>query len=110
MKIMQVFVILGVVLTLANSFSINGQTKTHVVEMIGMTFVPDKITVKKGDSIKFINKSNILHNVVIQDLEINSKFLNTNQSVTIEIDKKGKFDYYCLPHRSMNMKGIIISE
>lgn len=109
-KNIHLFMILGIFLSIMLSFSLKTEPKTHNVEMVDMKFVPSKITVKKGDSVKFTNKSNIMHNVVIKDLDINSKFLTKGQSVIVKVDEKGNFEFYCLPHRTMNMKGTIISE
>jgi plastocyanin len=102
------FLFLGMTLSLLNS--IENTSKTHSIKIEGMKFIPNTIVVEKGDSITFTNKSNMIHNVVIQDLSINSKFIKKDESITIKITKKGKFNFYCMPHKAMGMTGSITSK
>lgn len=79
----------------------------YIVEMQKHSFVPDFIEIKQGDSIKFINKSSMLHNVVIKDLKIITKYVKKDESLTLKFDTLGIFDYYCQPHKTMGMVGKI---
>lgn len=81
--------------------------KEHTVEMINNRFVPSSITVKRGDFIKFVNKSNMLHNVVIKDLKIRTRFVKKNEFLVVKFEKYGTFSYYCQPHKNMGMVGEI---
>lgn len=87
------------------SFSI--MAKEHIVEMRKMKFVPKIVEVKNGDTVKFINKDKSLHNVVIEDLKIKSKFLKKEQHFIVKLEKNGDFKYYCQPHKTMGMIGEI---
>ena len=82
-------------------------SKEHTVEMTSHRFVPDNLVIKKGDSVKFINKSNNLHNVVIQVLKVRTKLIKKNQFLIVKFEKNGIMNYYCQPHRAMGMKGVI---
>jgi len=91
-------------------FAFLSSQKEHVVEMIGNKFVPSRITIKKGDSIKFINKSKNFHNVVVEKLKIRTKLIKKGDSLVIKPSQVGDFSYYCQPHRAMGMTGEIIVE
>lgn len=82
-----------------------GQTNIHEVHMVGMKFVPSNIMVRKGDTIKFINDSNMQHNAVFDFVE--TKLIKKGESVQVKFDKVGEFPYFCRPHKSAGMKGII---
>ena len=85
----------------------SGKTEEYVVEMQKMSFNPSEISVKVGDTIKFINISRNLHNVVIKKLKIRSKFVRKGKFVVIKMEKAGEFDYFCAPHRKKGMVGVI---
>lgn len=91
-------------------FSITIFAYTHTVEMQGMKFVPDITKAKVGDTIEFTNKTNMLHNVVSQNPKIRSPFLKKDEKFKLKIEKKGKIEYYCEPHRTGGMKGVVESD
>jgi plastocyanin len=106
---------------------------THEVKMIGdasgYKFEPANITVKQGDAIKFINVSGGPHNVAFQNVadaaakgqldanmpgaklgELSSPMImGPNEGYMISFAKvpAGKYDYICMPHAAMNMKGVV---
>jgi plastocyanin len=106
---------------------------THEVKMIGdatgYRFDPVNITAKSGDAIKFIMVSGGPHNVAFQtiaDPAVKAQMdanmpgqhmgeasgpmvMQPNETYTISLGKipAGKYDYVCIPHLAMNMKGSI---
>jgi plastocyanin len=102
----QVVLVVG----LAFSVFLSSSAKEHVVEMTEHRFIPSKITIKRGDSIKFVNKSKNFHNVVVEKLKIRTKLIKKGDFLVISPSGLGKFDYYCQPHRSMGMVGEITIE
>jgi plastocyanin len=106
---------------------------THEVKMIGdatgYKFEPANITVKSGDGIKFVMVSGGPHNVAFQNVadaavraqldanmpgqhmgEASSPMImQPNEAYTVSFGKvpAGKYDYICVPHAAMNMKGIV---
>ncbi len=101
----QFVILFGILATFASPSK--QEPVVHVVEMVKMKFIPDSITIKLGDSIKFVNKSKYLHNIVAKKLGIKTKYIKKNKSLTVKPSKIGKYKYYCAPHRSMGMKGTI---
>ena len=106
---------------------------THEVKMIGdakgYRFEPADITIKQGDAVKWIMVSGGPHNVAFLNLtdattkaQLNANMpgqhmaedsspllMNPNEAYTISFAKipAGKYDYICVPHAAMNMKGAV---
>ena len=106
---------------------------THEVKMIGdatgYKFEPANITVKSGDAVKFVMISGGPHNVAFQNVadaavkaqldanmpgqkmgEASSPMvMQPNEAYTVSFAKvpAGKYDYVCVPHLAMNMKGVV---
>lgn len=106
---------------------------THEVKMVGdpatgYKFVPENLTIKAGDGVKWTMVSGGPHNVQFQNVpagakaqlvanmpnqemgELSSKmYMNPNEGFTMSFGNvaAGKYDYVCTPHIAMNMKGSI---
>ena len=106
---------------------------THEVKMVGdpatgYKFVPENITIKAGDGVKWTMVSGGPHNVAFQNVaagakaqlvanmpnqemgELSSKmYMNPNEGFTMSFGNvaPGKYDYVCTPHIAMNMKGSV---
>src|SRR6478672_13210312 len=106
---------------------------THEVKMIGdatgYKFEPANITVKSGDAIKFIMVTGGPHNVAfsgITDAAVKAQLdanmpgqhmgelsgpmlMQPNEGYVVSFAKipAGKYDFNCVPHAAMNMKGSV---
>lgn len=106
---------------------------THEVKMIGdatgYKFEPANITVKSGDAIKFIMVTGGPHNVAftgITDPAVKAQLdanmpgqhmgelsgpmlMQPNEGYVVSFAKipAGKYDFNCVPHAAMNMKGSV---
>jgi plastocyanin len=106
---------------------------THEVKMIGdatgYKFEPATLTIKSGDGVKYTMVSGGPHNVAFQNvtdpavsaqLDANMPgqkmgplsgpmVMQPNEAYTVSFGKvpAGKYDYICVPHAAMNMKGSI---
>ena len=106
---------------------------THEVKMIGdatsYRFEPANLTIKAGDAVKWVMVSSGPHNVAFQNvsdaaaaaqLDANMPgqkmgalsspmVMQPNDTYTVSFAKvpAGKYDYICVPHTAMNMKGSI---
>jgi plastocyanin len=106
---------------------------THEVKMIGdakgYKFDPAEVTVKSGDAVKYIMVSGGPHNVAFQNVtdatakaqldanmpgqhmgELSSPMvMQPNEAYIVSFAKvpAGKYDYICVPHSAMNMKGTV---
>jgi plastocyanin len=106
---------------------------THEVKMIGdatgYKFDPANVTIKSGDAVKYIMVSGGPHNVAftgIADAAVKAQLdanmpgqhmgedsgpmvMQPNEAYTVSFAKipAGKYDYNCVPHAAMNMKGTV---
>lgn len=106
---------------------------THEVKMVGdastgYKFVPENLTIKAGDGVKWTMVSGGPHNVAFQNVSAAAKsqlMANMPDQSSGELSSKmmmqpsefmtmsfanvvaGKYDYVCTPHIAMNMKGSI---
>jgi plastocyanin len=86
--------------------------KTFTVEGSNFKFVPNTITVKKGDKVKVTFKNTGgFHDWRIDDLKVATKQIKSPEEETVEFtaDKVGSYEYYCSvgKHRDMGMKGTL---
>lgn len=82
-----------------------GNNQTHEIQMTAMTYTPKQLTIKRGDKIRFVNTSSNYHNAVFTFVE--TKLLRKGESVEVEFKNVGEFPFFCRPHISMGMKGVI---
>ena len=106
---------------------------THEVKMIGdasgYKFEPAALTIKAGDAVKWIMVSGGPHNVAFQNVgnaaakaQIDANMsgqkmgeaagpmvMQPNEGYTVSFAKvpAGTYEYNCMPHAAMNMKGTI---
>lgn len=79
-------------------------------------YMPDAAITQAGSTVKWINESNIPHNVVGtyktesgQTINnIDSGFFSRNESFQYKFAEKGVFEYHCTIHSEEGMKGTII--
>lgn len=86
---------------------------THQVEMINFAFVPDTLNITQGDSVLWINTTVIGHTTTsgasgVPDGFWDSGLMAANDSFAFEFDSAGTFPYYCTPHWTLGMVGLII--
>lgn len=89
--------------------------ETHTVLMGGnggqLAFEPKTITIKPGDTIKWINNKAFPHNIVVDgkaDLSHKKLLQKPKQEVETTFNEPGEYNYYCEPHRGAGMTGKVI--
>lgn len=106
---------------------------THEVRMVmegtSARFEPANLTIRSGDRIRFVTVSGAPHNVAFDPAKIpdaaearlsagmpgqiqplsGALVLNAGDSYTISFAgvPAGRYEYFCMPHVAMNMKGVI---
>ena len=90
---------------------------THEVKMgsdTGMLkFVPETLTIDKGDTVKWVNNKMAPHNAVFDNNAVKSHknlVFSPGESYETTFDEPGEYSYYCEPHRGAGMVGKIIVE
>jgi plastocyanin len=79
----------------------------HTVVVAGMKFSPETLTVKRGDTVVWLNKDYFPHTATARDGSFDSKELGTNSTWTYVADKAGTFPYICLLHPTMKATLIV---
>lgn len=77
--------------------------ESHTIEIRDMKFIPDEITVKKGDTIIWINQDMVMHDVTEEDTRAwSSSPLATGKSWKMEVNYES--NYFCSIHAVMKGK------
>ena len=86
--------------------------KTYNVTIKNFAFNPDKLTIKKGDTINWINKDSAPHSIKpnssVAEIFDNSNTLNSGDSYNFTFAIPNTYEYACGTHSYM--KGKIIVE
>jgi plastocyanin len=89
-------------LALALAFLVIGVARSETTIAIdNFAFMPAATTVKAGTSVRFVNRDDIPHTVVLADGRARSKALDTDDSFVYVFDKPGDFTYFCGMHPQM---------
>lgn len=102
-----IFFFLPVLLLVHGCYSRASYTpQNHVVEIINMKFQPEELRIHKGDTVTWINKDIVVHDVTEENKTWASLALNTSATWKKVITKSDS--YYCSIH--VVMKGSLIVE
>jgi plastocyanin len=78
------------------------------VKIDNFTFGPQRVTVKPGTTVTWINEDDIPHTVVSTSLAFRSKVLDTDDKFSFTFTTAGTFEYFCSLHP--HMTGTIVVE
>lgn len=80
-----------------------------------LAFQPAEVTIKVGDTVKWVNNKLAPHNVVFDSSAPNAEQLShkglafaAGESFDITFSEPGEYKYYCEPHRGAGMNGTVI--
>jgi plastocyanin len=84
-----------------------------------LVFVPAKVTICKGDSVKWTNNKGGPHNVVFDEdnipggvdqekISMDDQLGEEGDTFTMKFDTAGEYGYYCEPHRGAGMGATLI--
>ncbi len=71
-------------------------------------FDPPTVTIAAGDTVRWINRGRIDHNIWLKDQSFNSEIMHTGDSVEHPFTTPGTYPYLCGLHPSMS--GVVIVE
>jgi plastocyanin len=78
------------------------------VKIDNFTFAPQRITVKAGTTVTWINEDDIPHTVAASSRLFKSKALDTEDTFSFTFTTPGSFEYFCSLHP--HMTGTIVVE
>ena len=75
--------------------------KTHTINIEGMRFQREVLTVASGDTIVWINKDIVPHTATSKTGGFDSKLIQVDKSWKYTTQRKGDFAYICTFHPTM---------
>ena len=91
----------------ANEDKNTENVQTTIIEIKNFAFVPEKMTIKKGTKVKFINRDDVKHNAVAQDGTFETALLGKDEEAEVMLDRAGVYKYHCAPHPNMQATLIV---
>ena len=76
-----------------------------------LKFVPETVTIKEGDTVKWDNNKMSPHNVVFENASDKSHknlVFSPGESYESTFNEAGEYSYYCEPHRGAGMVGKVV--
>ncbi len=76
-----------------------------------LVFEPKEVTIKVGDTVKWVNNKAFPHNIIFDGHEeLSHKKLAQKPKAEFEstFNEAGDFSYYCSPHRGAGMVGKVV--
>jgi plastocyanin len=91
--------------------SVAAAQTTHVVNQVGLVFVPDTLTIAEGDTVQWVWSGGV-HTVTsgvpcTPDGTFDMPLDAATPLASFTYNSAGTFDYYCIPHCLINMVGVI---
>ena len=99
----------GVLLVAAATFAARSAPATDAeVDIDQFTFLPQRITVKAGTTVTWINEDDVPHTIVSSSKVFKSKALDTADKFSFTFTTPGTYDYFCSLHP--HMTGAVVVE
>ena len=76
------------------------------VVMRNIKFVPARVTVKVGQTVRWTNDDKVAHTVASAKLKVASEAIGHGQTYEYKATKPGTFPYYCTIHANQN--GVLV--
>ena len=77
------------------------------IKIDNFTFGPGNLTVAKGTAVTWTNQDDIPHSIVLTQLGVHSKALDTDKDFTYQFNKAGTYTYICGLHPAMHGQVIV---
>lgn len=71
----------------------------HTVDIMGLSFIPEEISVTAGDTVTWVNRDEDDHD--LGGSQVDSPVLKTGQTFTYTFDEAGDVEYKCKIHTYM---------
>jgi plastocyanin len=82
------------------------------VELKGLKFVPEKLTIKKGEKVTWINRDAVAHTVTSNETggPLDSPMMQGGATYSHTFAAAGVFKYHCKPHSGSMYGTITVTE
>jgi plastocyanin len=98
----------AILATVTGFFCFPAQAADTQVVIDGFTFTPERIVVKPGSTITWVNDDDSPHTVVSSSKLFKSKTLDTTDKFSFTFTTPGAYEYFCSLHP--HMTGTIVVE
>lgn len=78
-----------------------GYAAEHIIEIKNFKYVTDRVQVRAGDVITWINKDIVPHTATAEDASWDSGEISPGQSKQVVLPEHFSLQYYCVYHPSM---------
>jgi plastocyanin len=95
------------VLTFCALVALPALAKDHKVSIADVKFSPASVTIKKGDTVIWINGDERDHTVTADDGSFNSGNLGNGKTYRRKFEKPGKYKYHCEYHPRMKATVVV---
>lgn len=86
----------------------SSSAKVYSVDISGFAFSPETLTIKVGDTVKWINQDSAKHTVTSDSgNELNSNLLAKGDLYSYTFTTAGTYEYHCTPHPYMTGKVVV---
>ncbi len=79
-----------------------------------LAFDPAKLTIKPGDTVKWVNNKLPPHNIMFEGDAAGKShdqlMFSPGEAYEVTFDDAGTYSYYCSPHRGAGMAGKVVVE
>ena len=75
-----------------------------------LEFSPNEITISAGDTVHFMNESLPPHNIIVEarpDLSREALLFAPGETQDVVFADKGDYNFFCGPHQSAGMTGVV---
>jgi plastocyanin len=100
--------LLGLVLLGLSLTSVPARAEDAAVKIDNFTFSPQRVTVKAGTTVTWVNGDDIPHTVASTTKLFKSKTLDTDDTFSFTFAAPGTFEYFCSLHP--HMTGTVVVE
>ena len=87
---------------------LSAQTAIVEVKIDNFVFSPERLTVKAGTTVTWINHDDIPHTVAAKDRAFKSKVMDSDELFSFTFSTPGEYSYFCSLHP--HMTGTIVVE
>jgi plastocyanin len=105
---LSVLFLLTVLALQANNLSAPAHAVDTIVTIDNFTFEPQRLTVKAGTTVTWVNQDDIPHLVASTTKLFKSKALDTDDKFSFTFTTPGVYDYFCALHP--HMTGTVVVE
>jgi amicyanin len=78
-----------------------GDEDAVLVEIQDFKYAPSRITIKVGETVSWINRDGVGHNVVFENTGEAGQMMAQGESWSYQFTRTGNLDYFCAPHPFM---------